>query len=101
MYFINKVQWRFPECGGGYAGVSVAGGRIFTAGDFDRAATLSVHLSKRNSDAALALADDFLVAWGERNNPDLPEPLRKKFGLPDDAHIAVTPVMMAKNISSM
>ena len=74
---------------------------VITAGDFDRAATLIVDLSKRNADAALALADDFLVAWGERNNPDLPEPLRKKFGLPDDAHIAVTPVMMANNIRNL
>lgn len=74
---------------------------VITAGDFDSAATLIVNLSKRNADAALAVADDFLVAWGERNNPDLPEPLRRKFGLPEDAHIAVTPVMMAKNIRNL
>jgi hypothetical protein len=74
---------------------------VITAGDFDRAATLIVELSKRNADAALAVADDFLVAWGERNSPDLPEPLRRKYGLPDDAHIAVTPVMMANNIRNL
>jgi outer membrane protein assembly factor BamB len=31
-----RLAWRFPECGKGYAGVSIAGGRIFTAGDFNR-----------------------------------------------------------------
>ena len=31
------LAWRFGECGEGYAGVSVAGGRIFTAGDFGAA----------------------------------------------------------------
>ena len=47
------------------------------------------------------MADDFLVAWGERNDPNLPEPLRKKFNLPEDAHIAVTPVMMENNIRNL
>ena len=29
-----RLAWRFSECGDGYSGVAVAGGRIFTAGDF-------------------------------------------------------------------
>ena len=82
--------------------VDVALARSVTvAGDFDRAATLIVELSKRNPDAAFAVADDFLVVWGERNDPNIPEPLRKKFGLPEDAHVAVTPVMMQNNINNL
>jgi hypothetical protein len=74
---------------------------VIAAGDFERAATLVVELSKHNKDGAVALADDFLVAWGERHDPNIPEPLRKKFGLPEDSHIAVTPVMLEKNIKNL
>jgi len=31
-----KLIWRFSECGGGYSTVSIAGGLIFTSGDFGR-----------------------------------------------------------------
>ena len=37
----------------------------------------------------------------QTHNPQLPEPLRKKFGLPEDARIPVTPMMMEKNIESL
>jgi outer membrane protein assembly factor BamB len=30
-----KLLWKFTECGEGFSGVSLAGGKIFTAGDFD------------------------------------------------------------------
>jgi hypothetical protein len=30
-----KLLWKLSNCGGGYSGVSIAEGRIFTAGDFD------------------------------------------------------------------
>jgi len=29
-----RLIWRYSDCGRGYAGVSIAGGRIFTSGDF-------------------------------------------------------------------
>ena len=74
---------------------------VIAAGDFDHAASMVADLSKKNTDAGLAVANDFLVAWGERHDPNIPEPLRKKFALPEDAHIAVTPVMMAKNIDNL
>ncbi|HPA17607.1 MAG TPA: PQQ-binding-like beta-propeller repeat protein [Verrucomicrobiae bacterium] len=32
--------WTFPHCGRGYSGVTIAGGMIFTAGDFDDAERL-------------------------------------------------------------
>jgi outer membrane protein assembly factor BamB len=30
-----KLLWKFAECGNGYSGVSIADGKIYTAGDFD------------------------------------------------------------------
>jgi outer membrane protein assembly factor BamB len=30
------LVWKFSDCGGGYSGVTIAEGLIFTAGDFDR-----------------------------------------------------------------
>lgn len=30
-----KLVWKFTDCGEGYSGVSIAEGRIYTAGDFD------------------------------------------------------------------
>jgi len=30
-----ELLWSYDDCGGGYAGVSIAEGKIFTAGDFD------------------------------------------------------------------
>ena len=29
-----KLLWKSAECGGGYAGISIADGRIYTSGDF-------------------------------------------------------------------
>ena len=49
----------------------------------------------------MALAEDFLAVWAKTHNPQLPEPLRKKYDLPEDARIPVTPIMMEKNIESL
>ncbi len=32
-----RLLWKYSQCGAGYSGVSIAGGKIFTAGDFDDA----------------------------------------------------------------
>ena len=51
--------------------------------------------------AGVALAEDFLSVWAKTHNPQIPEPLRKKYELPEDARIPVTPIMMEKNIESL
>ena len=51
--------------------------------------------------AGAALAEEFLVVWAKSHNPEIPENLRRKYGLPEDARIPVTPIMMEKNINSL
>ena len=74
---------------------------ILTGANFDQAAEKIVEIGKRSAVAGAALAEDFLTVWARTHNPQIPEPLRKKFGLPEDARIPVTPVMMEKNIDSL
>ena len=74
---------------------------ILVNADFDAASERIVELSKRNRPAALSLAEDFITAWAQAHNPQVPEELRKKYGLPEEARIPVTPVMMERNIDSL
>ena len=74
---------------------------ILTGADFDQAAERIVDIGKRSARAGAALAEDFLGVWAKTHNPQIPEQLRRKFNLPDDARIPVTPIMMEKNIESL
>ncbi|WP_174770038.1 hypothetical protein [Brevifollis gellanilyticus] len=74
---------------------------ILTGAQFDQAAERIVEIGKRSPAAGAALAEDFLTIWGKTHNPQLPEQLRKRYNLPDDARIPVTPIMMEKNIESL
>ena len=74
---------------------------ILTGANFDQAADRIVEIGKRSPGTGAALAEDFLSIWAKTHNPQIPEPLRKKFGLPEDARIPVTPIMMEKNIESL
>lgn len=74
---------------------------ILTGAHFDRASECIVEIGKRNPSAGAALAGDFLAVWGRTHNPQLPEEMRKRYGLPEDARIPVTPAMMEKNIDSL
>jgi len=74
---------------------------ILVSADFDAASERILELSKRHPQAALALAEDFITAWAQAHNPQLPEELRKKYGLPEETRIPVTPVMMERNIDSL
>ena len=74
---------------------------ILTGAQFDQAAERIVEIGKRSPTAGAALAEDFLTVWGKTHNPQLPEQLRRKYGLPEDARIPVTPIMMEKNIDSL
>ncbi len=74
---------------------------ILVGANFDRAADRIVEIGKRNPEAGVALAEDFLTVWAKSHNPQLPEALRKKYELADDARIPVTPIMMEKNVESL
>lgn len=82
--------------------IDVAMSRLILSGaNFDQAADRIVEIGKRSARAGAALAEDFLGVWAKTHNPQIPEPLRRKFNLPDDARIPVTPIMMEKNIDSL
>ena len=74
---------------------------IIASANFEKAADRIVDIARRHPEAGLALAEDFLQAWGQAHNPQLPEDLRKRYGLPEDARIPITPVMMERNIESL
>ena len=74
---------------------------VLIGANFDQAADRIVEIGKRNPEAGVALAEDFLTVWAKSHNPQLPEALRKKYELSDDARIPVTPIMMEKNIESL
>ena len=74
---------------------------ILTGAQFDRAAERIVEIGRRSPVAGAALAEDFLGVWARNHNPVIPEALRKRFSLPEDARIPVTPIMMEKNIDSL
>ena len=74
---------------------------VIVSANFELAADRIVELARRHPAAGVALAEDFLVAWGQAHNPQLPQELRARYGLPEDARIPVTPVMMERNIDSL
>ena len=74
---------------------------ILAGANFDQAADRIAEIGKRNPDAGVALAEDFLTVWAKTHNPQIPESLRRKYSLADDARIPVTPIMMEKNIVSL
>jgi hypothetical protein len=74
---------------------------ILASANFDHAADRIVEIGKRTPEAGVALAEDFLNVWARSHNPEIPEALRKKYLLPDDTRIPVTPIMMEKNIESL
>ena len=74
---------------------------IIVSANFELAADRIAELARRHPAAGVALAEDFLLAWGQAHNPQLPQELRARYGLPEDARIPVTPVMMERNIDSL
>lgn len=82
--------------------VEVAVSRAVIASDnFEAAAERITAFAAKNKSAGIALAEDFLATWAQTHNPQIPEELRRKYGLPEDARIPITPVMMERNIESL
>lgn len=95
-------KWEAALSPGARERLDAAVSKLILAGaNFDQAADRIVAIGKRNPEAGAALAEDFLNVWAKTHNPQLPEALRKKYELADDARIPVTPIMMEKNIESL
>ncbi len=74
---------------------------VLVSDQYQEAAELIVGLAGRNPKAAVALAEEYLKAWAYRHDPQVPEAVRRKYRLADDARITVTPIMMEKNIAGL
>jgi hypothetical protein len=60
-----------------------------------------VEAVKTNPEGGLQLAREFVSGWAAMNNPDIPPDVRKRYNIPADQTIVVTPLMIRKNIESL
>jgi len=74
---------------------------VLVSDRYQEAVAMIAGIAGRNPGAGVALAEEYLKAWASRHNPQIPEDVRKRHQLPDDARIVVTPIMMEKNIDSL
>ncbi|MEE8453022.1 MAG: hypothetical protein V3R99_13940, partial [Thermoguttaceae bacterium] len=74
---------------------------VMVSDHYEDAVELIVDLANDNVDAGISMAEQYIEAWARRHDPHIPEEIRKQHALPDDARIAVTPMMMEKNIASL
>ena len=74
---------------------------VLVSDRYQDAAKLIVALAGRNPQAGVALAEEYLKAWAYRHDPQVPEAIRRKYNLAAEARIAVTPIMMEKNIAGL
>jgi hypothetical protein len=74
---------------------------VLVSDRYEEAVDLIVKIAQRNRQAGAALAEDYVKAWAYRHDPQIPEEIRKKYKLAEDARIAVTPIMMEKNVASL
>ena len=68
---------------------------------YQDAVDLILEIAKRNPDAGVSLAEEYLQAWAHRHDPHVPEAIRKQYKLSADARIMVTPIMMEKNLTDL
>jgi len=76
---------------------------VIVSANFELAADRITELARRHPAAGVALAEDFLLAWGQAHNPQLPAELRARYGLPEDARTTwptATPRPIATRTSS-
>lgn len=74
---------------------------VLVSDQYQDAAKRIVALAKRNPQAAVSLAEEYVKAWAYRHNPQVPETVRRKYNLAAETRIAVTPIMMEKNIAGL
>lgn len=74
---------------------------VLVSDRYQDAAKQIVALAARNPQAGVLLAEEYLKAWAYRHNPQVPEAIRRKYNLSAETRIAVTPIMMEKNIAGL
>jgi len=74
---------------------------ILVSDQYQDAVELIIKLAGRNPQAGASLAEEYLKAWAHRHDPQVPEAVRKKYNLAANTRIAVTPIMMEKNIAGL
>ena len=74
---------------------------VLVSDRYEEAVDLIVKIADRNRKAGVSLAEEYVKAWAYRHDPQIPEEIRKKHKLAEDARIAVTPIMMEKNVASL
>lgn len=74
---------------------------VLVSDQYQDAAKRIVALAKRNPQAGVSLAEEYVKAWAYRHNPQVPETIRRKYNLAAETRIAVTPIMMEKNIAGL
>ncbi len=74
---------------------------VLVSDRYQDAAQRIVALAARNPRAGVSLAEEYLKAWAYRHDPQVPEAVRRKYNLAAEARIAVTPIMMEKNIAGL
>lgn len=74
---------------------------VLVSDRYEEAVDQIVGIAGRNADAGVALAEEYVKMWAYRHDPHVPENIRRLHGLPGEARIAVTPIMMERNIESL
>ncbi len=74
---------------------------VLVSDNYQDAVDKIVTIARRNPEAGVAMAEEYLKAWAHRHDPQIPESVRKQYQLDSDARIAVTPIMMEKNIADL
>lgn len=69
--------------------------------DPEAAINMILQLSKSDRQAAIVLAQEFVTRWTDIHNPEIPPDVIKKYGLPQDSNIVVTPLMIDRNIAGL
>ncbi len=60
-----------------------------------------VEAVKTNPEGGLQLAKEFVSGWVAMNNPDIPPEVLKRYNMPADQMVVVTPLMIRKNIEGL
>jgi hypothetical protein len=74
---------------------------VLVSDQYEQAVEQIVAIAKRNPEAGITLAEEYLKAWAHRHDPHIPETIRRQHKLAANARIVVTPIMMEKNITSL
>jgi hypothetical protein len=66
--------------------------------DPEAAINMILRMATSDRKASIVLAQEFVTRWTDIHNPEIPDHVIKKFGLPQDSSIVVTPLMIDRNL---